>query len=833
MDHSSLDLGPDEVTVISAKDTSSNASVLDSSTSVSPKPNLGSNKLPKLSRRPKNLVDMEVVEDDSFITEVAPSSRNLEKFQYRKKRRESKEVKTRDGGVNSLDEFENTVDRSEKSVSLRASSTVDLAQQLPVHPPNGEVNADVENSSGSFKGMMPALLPNEKFTRVEMEASSGSRKSDENYPREVAMISVDLLPGLQIGSSFSPFSPFAPFGASKPAPTPEVANRQISEALVDDQMAEDDVECATSNQPEIIEPDNAQASGLVSPDNRDPFMDSGTLPVVLHSKPSSVSGQSLDNYKSIYPEDYRPAVDASTPDLDRLPMRSNAPQSSDERRKVSLSKPLTDSLRKSEAIPEPKDHVARLTPAIGIDDDSAQSFHSTAPKSSRKPHSSPAVADNILTTEEQVVEAHSPKLFYEASYQDAASGETTNKETLDSINEELNALESPLKEDAGSNDQEAQDEMEIIQTALSQNCGGLSSRGSSQSDNIQSLQPSISAAPTEPGGTTPLGSNEEDEVLHANEDQEIWEGCGPQSPWATENFLPEPIPHLNPRSEDFVTAEQETSVAIDNSHPYDTAAETSNWQALEHPVTPDNDGIKPFKAFMTPTPSPERSEAPSEHDDVSNTQLLIKAATNNPWTSNSKQHSSQKSKKRVSFGVFPSEERPGSQTEKSTFSKQGPASPSPPQILDQSQEDDIFDDGTTVMNKFAKHFSAAAGCKRLLSGKNGSLLSSPAVGAMAEAFIAADRETFIEHDRLAALGENPTQHLKPKSDARTNLSPFDTTDYELEANFDDFLGEAGNFLEDWSVDSEVKKVKDSREKRSGRSDTNGRRSLFGMTSVWS
>ena len=442
-----------------------------------------------------------------------------------------------------------------------------------------------------------------------------------------------------------------------------------------------------------------------------------------------------------------------------------------------------------------------------------------------------AITHASLTAKEKVVEARRSELSHGPDGQDKASGKIDNKETVNSVDEGLNAVESLPEDDTGSNDEELQDEMEIIQNALSQSCRGLSSGGSSQSDNCQSSHPSISAVPTEPRGTTPFWPNKEDEALTANEDQESWEGFGPQSPWATEDILLAATPHLNQHSKAFVTAEQENSVAIGSPPAHDAAEETSDWEANERPVTPDN-GIKPFKDFMTPKLSPERPEAPSDHNEVSNIQLLIEAATNNPWTSNSMQRASRKSKKQVSFGV-PSEERPDSQPHKSIFSNQGAASPPPPQMLEHSRDDGIFDDGTTVMNKFGKHFSAAAGFRHLLPGKNSSLLSSPAVGAMAEAFIAADRETSIEQDRRVARGESPKRHLKPKSNSRTNLLLSGTTDYDSEVNFDDFLDEAGNFLEDWSVDSEVKKVKELRGKGDGRGDTNSGRNMFGMTSVWS
>ena len=104
---------------------------------------------------------------------------------------------------------------------------------------------------------------------------------------------------------------------------------------------------------------------------------------------------------------------------------------------------------------------------------------------------------------------------------------------------------------------------------------------------------------------------------------------------------------------------------------------------------------------------------------------------------------------------------------------------------------------------------------------------------MADRFIAADRETSTELEHRAGPSESPTRHLRPKSDARTNLSPSAATDDDVEVNLDDFISDASDFLEDWSVDSEVRRTSGSKARGENKASQSTRRSLFGFSRVWS
>ena len=298
--------------------------------------------------------------------------------------------------------------------------------------------------------------------------------------------------------------------------------------------------------------------------------------------------------------------------------------------------------------------------------------------------------------------------------------------------------------------------------------------------------------------------------------------------------LPGPTSKNIQLGQPLVTVERGASPDVSSSPTRPIFGETSGWQPVEHPLTPDNDGFELLRNISSPTPSREQPEIHADREVASNTQLLIEAASTNPWMSNSKKHASVKSKKRVSFGVHP-EEKLDSHVGKSSPLKQGPGSPPLPQLLGRPFDEDVFDDSPIPIGKFAQQFSAANGLRHLLPKITSSqALRSPAVVAMADRFIAADRELSIEQERRPGLSESPSRHLMLKSDARTNLSPSETMDHHMELNLDDFISDASNFLEDWSVDSEIKKtsrLKAKRDNENGQSQST-RRSLFGFTNVW-
>ncbi|CZR51932.1 uncharacterized protein PAC_01809 [Phialocephala subalpina] len=325
-----------------------------------------------------------------------------------------------------------------------------------------------------------------------------------------------------------------------------------------------------------------------------------------------------------------------------------------------------------------------------------------------------------------------------------------------------------------------------------------------------------------------------------------WEGREPQSPWAIEHIAP--IPLHAPRDADLarpfgpLDPDEEPISVEDDDAPEEVPDHdaSSAWQRIERPQTPENSGITPFRDLITSTDSPERTRV---SEALTSTQLLIQAATSNPWGSGLKKPSSIKIKKqtgkRVSFDGLSSQH---SEDEPPLPVKFGPVSPLPPTMI---EEEGMFNNGTTSGTKFESHFKRHF--TRLLPEDVASPMnSSPALGAQAEAFIAADRETSIDQDPTTTTTlQTPTRHLKPRSEPNSDLvwrhqdepdilgskeSPPVRTSL---AGFDmqDALGEMGDFLEDWSVDTELKQARQARASSpEKREESNGyrRRKLFGI-----
>ncbi|PBP23280.1 protamine P1 [Diplocarpon rosae] len=169
------------------------------------------------------------------------------------------------------------------------------------------------------------------------------------------------------------------------------------------------------------------------------------------------------------------------------------------------------------------------------------------------------------------------------------------------------------------------------------------------------------------------------------------------------------------------------------------------------------------------------------------------------------------------------------------------------EVENEDGNEGTFKDGTAIIiNAFGEHLAAATGprvFKRILPEmRNSQLASSPALDAQAEAFIAADRELSSETEWPATSKSASSYHLQARSDANRNtvwdepensmfnnpcfLSPTANrgninalTDFDM----DEALGAASSFLDDtWNVDIELQKAKAT--------DQTGhrRRKLFGL-----
>jgi hypothetical protein len=164
------------------------------------------------------------------------------------------------------------------------------------------------------------------------------------------------------------------------------------------------------------------------------------------------------------------------------------------------------------------------------------------------------------------------------------------------------------------------------------------------------------------------------------------------------------------------------------------------------------------------------------------------------------------------------------------------------ELLDKDSSDDA-----TMVISFGDHFSTT-GRHRLIPERNSQLNSSPAVGAQAQAFIAADREVSEKQEDHKTLPMEPSRHLQPRNEAMDNsvwqdsvrednpfenssfisskglMDPFAAPTFDME----DVLGKAGDFLEDWSVDAEIKKGKEMSFSKDIESNGAKRRKLFGI-----
>jgi hypothetical protein len=164
----------------------------------------------------------------------------------------------------------------------------------------------------------------------------------------------------------------------------------------------------------------------------------------------------------------------------------------------------------------------------------------------------------------------------------------------------------------------------------------------------------------------------------------------------------------------------------------------------------------------------------------------------------------------------------------------------------------MYDDGTATVPKFIGHFVAARQFKKILpQNRSSPMNSSPRLSAQAEAFIAADREASVEQLRSSFSPRSLSRKHKSRRD-RVEEDPWlrdklsgslqaspklpEKGKGNLMASFDmeDAIGDMSDFLGDWSVDAELKKVKGSKESKesesSGRRESNGcrRRRLFGL-----
>jgi hypothetical protein len=790
-----------------------------------------SNKLPRLLRKTPgeyNSVhshEVDVGDEYSFITEVAPSSRDLEMFQYRKKRK-----------------------RMDSEASKPNPNVTGLQVDFHKSPriaPESEQKVESKHRSDDPGSMAAETADRTKISLLidsasisEDEAKDRSNQSDESWDfmDAIEQLSPPLLEsGLPTENTSSKRSPRMHIS---PGPTP------ISQALkslpkTSSQRSKLSLRSSQSRQSQSLTnprknsagPSAAKRRAGISPDPNDASTQSYNT-----SPPRSTLDPPSELLAQAKPDDIQRGASSSEENQEVM----DDIQKGLSRHCPRFTSPATtksDNYRGSETGDQNTGRVGSVhEPPLDrrqYPRSSGRNGSSQSPREGDKvtvTYQADEVTGTTIVREPQRVQ-HTPQT------QRIPQGNLSCAEnTAVEPESEPNAKRSTTRHASRA------------LKGPSENISGIHVLTSTDSNNavgeVASIEKPMSGSLGEPCGERNAGS------MPANIDLETsWEGCGPQSPWAAENL--EPIPMTRQINHDELLNSGASTVnglcKGDFSSGNGSCSEEQEWDHLERPQTPQNDAITPFKDLMSPTPAPEATESYLEGDGLPNTQLLIDAATNNPWTSNLRNPSLKKSKKRVSFDILQSEEKENSQPDafdNFDYSTRIPGSPPPPQ---HDSDEDIFDDGTATIPKFVGHFVAARQFGHILPQNQSSPLnSSPRLSAQAEAFIAADREVSIEQRHSPLSTKSAFRKLKSRRDdieegswlRERSLESLQTSPKlqekrvgNLMASFDmdDALVDMSEFLEDWSVDAELKKAKGSKQSESsGRRESNGskRRRLF-------
>jgi hypothetical protein len=295
--------------------------------------------------------------------------------------------------------------------------------------------------------------------------------------------------------------------------------------------------------------------------------------------------------------------------------------------------------------------------------------------------------------------------------------------------------------------------------------------------------------------------------------------------------------------------------------------------------------VKSFKEFMTPSPRPvtkRRRISTITYDHLPSTQALVDATVSNPWTNppSPKAHKQKRHKrtpKRVSWAALPDEEEPStprldadmivvasspygaapsSNSIRRKTSQPAPRAASPPPtILSTSKL-------PAASEKFGKHFAAVANrrvgttplrqtanVRRLLPSASQQVCESPAVDAMAEAFIRAEKGgDFSQHGEAGAVakddsavgllcegsvgmdvdqpdqGQSSEEREDEYEDRENAQEQEEETQEEEEQPVDDVnavLQNLDDFLGSWSLDADLAKARAESERENKRAGHDG------------
>jgi hypothetical protein len=819
-DASSLDLKPDDLIVITRPQQSSSGTLTSGLLRQNGTLSSRSNQLPKpLHNTSAAYNDLEVrnvdEEEYSFITEVAPSSRDLEMFQYRKKRRrKDSEASKPDPSVpdpvncqmpprmllksEQSDEDEHQPDDL-GLIEAETGNETNITPNIIEAPASEDGKREGSHRSESSRDFMVDVTEQSSSDSVE-DGTAARTLSPNQYALADPNSAIPILQAGEVVSEISSQHSNLSFRSSHShqlhfLPNPGHNSLRPSAARTRVRISQDpnDMSTQSHNTSPLrpAEPSGSESLSEAKVDNI-PCEEKSctqiqnvmehiqrTLSQYCPSSTSAASTQSNDQEGSqVHAQNEIRLKLIHEPPLERRSVpHSSGPNGSSQ---TSVEDQETSMEREVDVLPEPKVMNKPQEPKHTQCRPDQNVFHANDPEMAPETE---VVPEPRITA--AVIAQHS---FYTiVNEQHVRISTASNDPILDATRVEISAS-SAFRGDGGSRD------------------AGLSMDAQSIGDENGSPKAVDMASETS------------------------WEGRGPQSPWAAENL--EPLPISCPETKVQGRLMNNLIPAInglckgDGSPGKNSQSEQQHWHPFERPQTPQRDVITPFDDLMNPTPAREATASHLKGGELPSTQTLVDAATNNPWSSNLRNPSLKKSGKRVSFGVLPSEEKENSQPDHSDdFDISRRRTGSPPPLQDDTDAD-VYDGATTTVHTFGRHFIAARQLKHALPRNLCSPLNkSPAFGAQAEAFIAADRELSTEQRRPTTSPRSPPRQL-----IQTSPRELVTGFGNIMASFDmeDALGDVSDFLEDWSVDAELKRARESGSSSQRESNGDSRRKLSGI-----
>lgn len=676
--------------------------------------------LPRCKITPvQNNHEAELEDEDSFITEVAPSSRNLEKFEFRKRKPRFVEQQKSTDQTHKLREDGGT------------QNTCGFLELGSEDRPMFFKNADKENLCSES----PARKHAPARARGAREKQSLENRS---IPPESEKLSWGMIEDITETSSS--------IRAIKTNQFASPPNCKIPTAVTPSMTPNKENTC----------PATSATKTFPTSSRRKPAK---SQIVVRRSEPS----QHLDNLST---QSYNTAPPRSFLDSDKLPKLSlNRPLAYDE---DTVGLPYEEDANEMDII---QMELSQICPSSSHEDSPGMSQGHSSKGLIYNKYSEKAIeTQGFVST---IVEDNaSPAPILSQHYEPLETTEPGNlpcttvlitSQHVFHVDSDVEHLQSPFNTEFGEIESNAR--IEAKQSIQPEIPG---TTNPSRADNEAFFMPDIKLNHNYDGDEQVIGLTS----VHTQESEARWEGCGPQSPWVSEGLRELPKYPSDQRGEELPVKERQ-----DRSFDYGTPKrdhkkpmDDRSWEFMEQPCKPLNSGIKPFKDFSTPTPSPERQGVDLENGSM-DIQSLVDVAIRNPWVNTSKTVSSRGSNKRVSFGVLP----PDEEVEVSQEGARSSSIPrsSPAQAEQNQQDNDYFHDGTTVLSSFRKHFVAVTRARkfnRILPDTRGTQVdSSPDFGAQAEAFIAADREASTEQDWPNAARQVSSRYLKTRSDANNNI----------------------------------------------------------------